>query len=92
MNRAASMLTWMLLTHSAYASGVQPSQAPGALQAVFLDLLQQVDVFIEQQGEADFYTGPARAMRALLTGRKPAEHLQLGLDKFLAASSEGRQP
>jgi hypothetical protein len=25
MDRAASMLTWMLLTHPAYASGVQPS-------------------------------------------------------------------
>lgn len=55
-----------------------------AALAVFLDLLHQVDTFIEEQGEADFYTAPARAMRDLLNGRRPAEHLQRGLDKFLA--------
>jgi hypothetical protein len=55
-----------------------------AALAVFLDLLQQVDAFIEEQGEADFYTGPARAMRDLLAGKEPAEYLQHGLDKFLA--------
>jgi hypothetical protein len=51
---------------------------------VFLDLLGQIDAFIEEQGEANFYTGPARAMRDLLAGKQPAEHLQRGLDKFLA--------
>lgn len=56
-----------------------------AALAVFLDLLQQVDSFIEQQGEADFYTAPARAMRDLLQGKQPAEHLQRGLDRFIEA-------
>jgi hypothetical protein len=54
-----------------------------AALAVFLDLLQQVDAFIEEQGEADFYTAPARAMRDLLAGKQPADYLQRGLDKFL---------
>lgn len=55
-----------------------------AALAVFLDLLGQVDAFIEEQGEANFYTGPARAMRDLLAGKQPADYLQRGLDKFLA--------
>jgi hypothetical protein len=55
-----------------------------AALAVFLDLLGQVDAFIEREGEAEFYTGPARAMRDLLAGKQPAEYLQRGLDKFLA--------
>lgn len=55
-----------------------------AALAVFLDLLGQVDAFIEQEGEANFYTGPARAIRDLLAGKQPADHLQRGLDKFLA--------
>jgi hypothetical protein len=53
------------------------------LRAVFLDLLGQVDKFIAEQGEADFYTGPARAMQAILHGRPPADHLRDGLERLM---------
>lgn len=54
------------------------------LQAVFLDLLGQVDKFIAEQGEADFYTGPARAMQAILNGKPPADYLREGLQRLMA--------
>jgi hypothetical protein len=60
------------------------AQEAVVLQTVFLDLLNQVDAFIATYGEADFYTAPARAMRAQIVGRQPPEYLQAGLDRFLA--------
>lgn len=62
-------------------------QAEGKLadvSAVFLDLLRQVDEFIAEQGEASFYTGPARAMRCRLEGKVVPHDLQPGLEKLLA--------
>jgi hypothetical protein len=74
----------MALLPTTIVVSVKDAPAVRAALAVFLDLLQQVDAFIEKQGEADFYTGPARAMRDLLAGKEPADYLQRGLDKFLA--------
>jgi hypothetical protein len=59
------------------------------IRAVFLDLLGQVDQFIEEQGEADFYTGPARALRCVMTGKTPPDHLQAALAAFLLKQAGG---
>lgn len=58
-------------------------------RAVFLDLLGQVDQFIEEQGEADFYTGPARALRCALQDKTPEPHLQAALAKFILDNDAG---
>lgn len=56
-----------------------------ACEAVFLDLLAQVNKFCAEQGEADFETGAAEAMKLHIVGGKPPEGLQRQLDKVLAA-------
>lgn len=83
MDRAASMLTWMLLTHPAYAEDDGKAASDKLLQSVFLDLLAQVRKFCEEQGEADFWTGPAEALRHALEGRTPPERLQCALAEFI---------
>lgn len=83
MDRAASMLTWMLLTHPAYAGDDGAEASNRLVRSVFLDLLAQVRKFCEEQGEAEFWTGPAEALRWTLEGRTPPQHLQSALAKFI---------
>lgn len=62
-----------------------------ACEAVLLDLLAQVRKFCAEQGEADFETGAAEAMKHHIVGGKPPDGLQRQLDKVLAAYGvEGR--
>lgn len=53
------------------------------LPRVFLDLLSQVETFVERHGEADFELGPAKALQARLQGRAVPPHAALSLARFL---------
>lgn len=53
------------------------------IRAVFLDLLGQVRAFIDAEGEANFWTGPAEALRWTLEGKTPPADLQSALAKFI---------
>lgn len=59
--------------------------AVNACEAVLLDLLAQVRKFCEEQGEADFETGAAEAMKRQIVGMQVDDYLQRQLDKVLAA-------
>lgn len=57
------------------------------IRAVFLNLLGQVRAFIDAEGEANFWTGPAEALRWTLEGKTPPSHLQHALAKFILQQS-----
>jgi hypothetical protein len=56
-----------------------------ACEAVLLDLLAQVHKFCDEQGEADFETGAAEAMKRQIVGQNVDAGLQRQLDRVLAA-------
>lgn len=66
--------------------------AVSACEAVLLDLLAQVHKFCEEQGEADFETGAANAMKRRIVGLQAEPHLTRQLDKVLTAYGVPAEP
>ena len=58
------------------------AQESAILQGVLFDLLRQVREFINENGEANFWTGPASALELRFTGRDVPPHLAAQLEKF----------